>query len=185
MNPERVGAITRASAEERGTIVDDDQAVLLSRRRLLETGALAVASLTLPSSSALASRRPAGTLATMAAPARRFPRKGYRRSRFAPHVGTPVKLRPHGAAAVRVQLVAVEDVPHVKGLAGASDTYVLRFRGPSAQPLAEGIVGVRHPRFGTLQLHIAPVVADGPTRDYLAAINRRIPRHGRDASRPR
>lgn len=164
--------------------MDDDQAVLLSRRRLLETGALAVASLTLVSSSARASARPAGALAT-AAPAGRFPSTGYRRSRFAPHVGTPVKLRPHGGAAVRVQLVAVEDVPHVRGLAGASDAYVLRFRGPSAQPLAEGIVGVRHPHFGTLQLYIAPVAADGPTRDYLAAINRRIPRHGRGASRPR
>ncbi|MDX6679974.1 MAG: hypothetical protein QOG94_13 [Solirubrobacteraceae bacterium] len=153
--------------------MDDDQAVLLSRRRLLRAGALAVASAALPSTSAFASSRPAGAIAR--APARRFSRKGYRRSRFEPHVGTPIKLRPHGGAAVRARLAAVEDVPNVKGLAGASDAYVLRFRGSSAQPLAEGIVGVRHPRFGTLQLYISPLAADGPNQDYLAVINRRIP----------
>lgn len=178
-------ARSRAFAEERGTIVDDDQAVLLSRRRLLETGALAVAGLTLPAPSALASARPAGAAAETAAPARRFLRKGYRRSRFEPHVGTAVKLRPHGGAAVRVQLASVEDVAHVRGLAGASDAYVLRFRGSSAQPLPEGIVGVRHPHFGTLQLYVVAVAVEGLTQDYLAVINRRIPRHARAAARRR
>ena len=163
--------------------MDDDPAALLSRRLLLETGALAVASLTLLNSSALASARPADATATTAQPAGPFSRKGYRRSRFEPHVGTTVKLRPHGGAAVRVQLAAIEDVAHVAGLAGASDAYVLRFRGPSAQPLAEGIAGVRHPHFGTLQLYIVPVAADGATRDYLAAINRRIPRDARGKAR--
>ena len=159
--------------------MDDDQAVLLSRRRVLETGALAVASLTLLDATAFAAPPPSLVAGEKASPTRRYLRKGYRRSRFEPHVGTPVKLRPHGAAAVRVQLAAVEDVPHVKGLAGASNAYVLRFRGPSSQPLPEGIVGVRHKHFGTLQLYIVPVAADGLTQDYLAAINRRIPRNAR------
>jgi hypothetical protein len=162
--------------------VDDGQAGFLTRRRLLETGAIAVASMTLPDASAFASKR-TDVVARTAAPAARYSRKGYRRSRFAPHVGTTVKLRPHGGAAVRVQLAAVEDVAHVKGLAGVPDAYVLRFRGPSSQPLPEGIVGVRHRDFGTLQLYIAPGGADGTTQDYLAAINRRIPRRARSGRR--
>jgi hypothetical protein len=161
--------------------VDDDHAGLLTRRRLLGTGALAVASLALPDAGFAAPQLHAS--AKTAAPAPRFTRKGYRRSRFEPHVGTPVKLRPPGGAAVRAQLAAVEDVPNVKGLAGASDAYTLRFRGPASQPLAEGIVGVRHRQFGTLQLYIAPVPADGAHQDYLAAINRRIPRGARAAAR--
>ncbi|MDX6676859.1 MAG: hypothetical protein QOE31_911 [Solirubrobacteraceae bacterium] len=163
--------------------MQDDHAGLLSRRRLLETGAVAAASLTLLDSSAFASvQRLSATPKTTDPAPLSYTRKGYRRSRFAPHVGTTVKLRPHGAAAVRAQLAAVEDVAHVKGLAGASDAYVLRFRGPSSQPLAEGIVGVRHRDFGTLQLYITPTAPDGPNQDYLAAINRRIPRRERSAA---
>jgi len=78
-----------------------------------------------------------------------------------------------------VELAAVEDVPNVTGLEGATDAYVLRFRGSAAQPLPEGIVGVRHRHFGTLQLYITPVPAAGPDQDYLAVINRRIPRNAR------
>ena len=58
---------------------------------------------------------------------------------------------------------------------------MLRFRGPAAQPLPEGIVGVRHKDFGTLQLYISRPPADGPNQDYLASINRRIPRNKRRA----
>jgi hypothetical protein len=164
-------------------VVDDDRAVLLSRRRLLETGAIALASATLLNTPAFAATERLATTAKSAGPRRRLIRKGYRRARFSPHVGTTVKLRPHGGAAVRMQLAAVEDVPHVKGLAGASDAYVLRFRGPSSQPLPEGIVGVRHRHFGTLQLYVTPIAPDGPNQDYLAAINRRIPRRERVAPR--
>jgi hypothetical protein len=145
---------------------------------MLQAGAVAVASIALPESSAAASARlRAG--AKVAQPARRAIRKGYRRARFEPHVGTTVKLRPPGGAARRVRLAAVEDVANSSALAGAQDAYVLRFRGPAARPLAEGIVAVRHPRFGTLRLYIAPLPADGPNRDYLALVNRRIPRRAR------
>jgi len=165
--------------------VEDGSDRLLSRRRLLETGAAAAASLTLLDSSALASHKKVTDTLTRAQPVRKFARKGYGRSRFAPHVGTTVKLRPPGGAAVRAELFAVEDVANVKGLAGAKDAYTLRFRGPAAAPLAEGIVGVRHKHFGTLQLFISPAgSAGGETRDYTAAINRRIPRNARRRRRP-
>ena len=125
MNDKTVESAARSRAppsNERGTIVDDDHAGLLTRRRLLATGAIAVASVTLPDTTASASPRRAAVSAK-ATPRARFARKGYRRSRFEPHVGTVVKLRPHGGTAVRVQLAAVEDVAYVKGLAGAADAY--------------------------------------------------------------
>jgi hypothetical protein len=81
--------------------------------------------------------------------------------------------------------VGVEDVANVNGLAGAQDVYLLRFRGPALPRLEEGIVGVRHPRFGTLELFIVPAPADGPYRDYVAAINRRIPGRERRRIAPR
>jgi hypothetical protein len=160
-------------------IVDDAQGRLLSRRRMLQVGAVAVASIALPESSAAAARRRLNAGAKTAQPVRRAIRKGYRRARFEPHVGTTVKLRPPGGAALRVKLAAVEDVANSSALAGAQDAYVLRFRGPAARPLTEGIVAVRHPRFGTLRLYIDALPADGPNRDYLAIINRRIPRRAR------
>jgi hypothetical protein len=165
--------------DERGVIVDDARDRLLSRRRMLQVGALAVASIALPESSAAAARRRLRAGPKTAQPARRAIRTGYRRARFEPHVGTTVKLRPPGGAALRVKLVGVEDVANVPSLASAQDAYVLRFRGPTARPLAEGIVAVRHPRFGTLRLYISAAPADGPNRDYLAVVNRRIPRRAR------
>ena len=160
--------------------MDEGQDGLLTRRRVLQTGAALVASAALPDVAFGAEGAPRIGAKTAGTGARHL-RKGYRRRRFAPHVGTSVKLRPHGGAAQRVQLAGVEDVPNVAGLKGASDAYVLRFRGPAAQTLPEGIVGVRHKHFGTLQLYISRPPADGPNQDYLAAINRRIPRNKRRA----
>jgi hypothetical protein len=159
--------------------VDEDQETLLTRRRLLATGAVAVAAITLPEASASAKTYSAG--AKTAKPLPRFTRTGYRRSRFQPHVGAPVKLRPRGGAAVRGQLAGIEDVPNVKGLAGDQDAYTLRFRAPAAQPLPEGIVGIRNKQFGVIELYVTAASANGATQDYLAVINRRIPRSARRA----
>ena len=160
--------------------MDEGQDGLLTRRRVLQTGAVLVASAALPDAAFGAAKAPRMGAKTTGAAVRHL-RKGYRRRRFAPHVGTSVKLRPHGGGAQRVQLAGVEDVPNVTGLKGATDAYVLRFRGPAAQPLPEGIVGVRHKDFGTLQLYISRPPADGANQDYLASINRRIPRNKRRA----
>jgi hypothetical protein len=180
-------AARRAAAPPRTgtTIMDDEEDGLLSRRRLLETGALGAAGLALLGADAFAAPRRFATAAAQSANAVPPVREGYRRSRFEPHVGTTAQLRAPGSPAVLVQLAAVEDVAQVEGLAGAQDAYVLRFRGPAAQPLGEGMVTVRHRRFGTLRLHVAPAVAGATTQDYLAAINRRIPRDATRGARHR
>jgi len=82
-----------ARRDETRTVVDEDQDTLLTRRRLLATGAVAVAAITLPEASASASTQTAAAAKEKLA---RSSRKGYRRSRFDPHVGAPVKLRPRG-----------------------------------------------------------------------------------------
>jgi hypothetical protein len=161
--------------------VDDDQDNLLTRRRLLATGAVVVAGVALPETNASAK----GLFASerQATPLPHYARKGYRRTRFSPHVGTPVKLRPRGGAAVRGTLSGIEDVPYVKGLAGDQDAYSLRFRGPVTPLLPEGIVGIRHKHFGVVELYITPLPSDGYGQDYRAVINRRVPRNARHAPR--
>jgi hypothetical protein len=162
--------------------VDEDQKTLLTRRRLLATGAVAAAAVTLPDTSASAKLYKAA--ASKVKPLPRFTRTGWRRSRFEPHLGAPVKLRPLGGAAVRGQLVGVEDVANVTGLAGHQDAYTLRFRAPAALPLAAGVVGVRNNQFGVVELYMTPVPAQGANQDYLAVINRRVSRSAL-RSRPR
>ena len=119
--------------------------------------------------------------AKKAKPLPRYARTGYRRARFAPHVGAPVKLRPRGAGAVRGTLIAIEDVPYVKSLAGHQDVYTLRFRGPAAPLLPEGIVGIRNKQFGVIELYVTPAPPAGGGQDYFATINRHVPRSARRA----
>jgi hypothetical protein len=167
--------------QERGTVVDEDQEGLLTRRRLLATGAAAAASVTLLDTNASAKTYMAA--AKQAKPAARYARTGYRRKRFAPHVGAPVKLRPRGGAAVRGTLVAIEDVPNVRSLAGDQDAYSLLLRGPAAPLLPEGIIGIRNNHFGVIELYVTPVPSPLGVQDYLATINRRVPRNARRARR--
>ncbi len=161
--------------------MDEDQETLVTRRRLLAAGAVVAAGVALPPSSAFARTYASGT--TQARFHTRYARKGYRRSRFAPHVGTPVKLRPRGGAAIRANLLAIQDVPHVKGLAGDQDAYTLHFRAPASPLLPEGIMGIRHKDFGVVELYVTPAPAGPGAQDYLAVINRRIPRNARRAPR--
>jgi hypothetical protein len=161
--------------------VDDEQESLLTRRRLLASGAVVVAGVVLPEASASAKGLVAGS--KQAKPLPRYTRTGYRRARFSPHVGAPVKLRPRGGAAVRGTLVGIEDVPYVKSLAGDQDAYSLRFRGPAAPLLPEGIVGIRNKHFGVIELYITALPAGGGFQNYRAVINRRVPRNARRAPR--
>jgi hypothetical protein len=98
---------------------------------------------------------------------------GFKRARFAPHVGTAVKLRPAGAPAVRAQLVAVEDLAgdSVRHLAGSQNAYALRFRAPSSLQI-QGTVGIRHPSFGVVALFVTPSTSAPGHQDYIAVINR-------------
>ncbi|MEA2180916.1 MAG: hypothetical protein QOF69_101 [Solirubrobacteraceae bacterium] len=99
---------------------------------------------------------------------------GFKRARFAPHVGTAVKLRPAGAPALRAQLVAVEDLAgdSVRHLAGSQNAYALRFRAPSSLQLPQGTVGIRHPSFGVVRLFVTPSTSAPSYQDYIAVINR-------------
>jgi hypothetical protein len=159
--------------------VDEDQDALLTRRRLLAAGAVAAAGVALPAASASAKR--SATVAKAATSARRYATRGYRRSRFEPHIGTPVELCPRGGVAVSGTLASIEDVPNVKGLAGDQDAYTLRLRAAAAQPLPAGIARLRHQHFGAVELYLTPVSANGLDQDYLAVINRRVPRNARHA----
>lgn len=161
--------------------MEDAQDTLLTRRRLLATGAIVVAGVALPETSASAQGLFASAKQAKRLP--RYARKGYRRARFTPHVGTPVKLRPRGGAAVRGTLAGIEDVPYVKGLVGDQDAYSLRFRAAATPLLPEGIAGIRHKYFGVVELYVTPLPSDGLSQDYLAVINRRVPRSARHALR--
>ncbi len=163
--------------------MDEDQETLLTRRRVLVAGAVIVASAALPQAGASANTYAAGT--KKAKPLARYARTGYRRSRFAPHVGGPVKLRPRGGAAVRATLLAIEDVPYVRSLAGHEDVYTLRFRGPAAPVVPAGIMGIRHKHFGVVELYVTAASAGPGTQDYVAVINRHVPRSARRAARAR
>lgn len=159
--------------------MDEDKETLLTRRRLLATGAVVVVGATL--SQATASARAYAAAATKAAPLARFARHGYGRSRFAPHVGGPVTLRSRGGAAVGATLLAVEDVPFVASLAGHEDVYTLRFGAAALLP--EGVTVVRSKRFGAVDLYLTPAPAGAGAQDYLATVNRHIPRSARRAAR--
>jgi hypothetical protein len=163
--------------------VDEDQQTLLTRRRLIATGAVMAAGAMVPQANASAKARAAA--AKQAEPPARYTRAGYRRARFAPHVGQPVALRPRGGAAVAATLAAIHDVPYVKGLAGDQDAYTLCFRGPATPLLPEGVVAIVNERFGAVELYIAPVASAAGAQDYLAVINRRVPRSARRTTRAR
>ena len=139
---------------------------LLTRRRVLVAGISAAVGATLLDFGAVASAKPPAKL--------RFRRKGFKRARFAPHVGTKVKLRPAGEPAIRVRLVGVEDLAgeSVRHLAGSQDAYRLRFRGPPSLQLEQSTVGIRHPRFGVVRLFVTPSTSAPGFQDYLAVINR-------------
>lgn len=151
----------------------DDGQYLLTRRGALRCGALGVAAFALLDGATVAAAK-----TTRALPRVRPLTKGWKRRRFEPHVGTKVKLRPAGAPAVRVRLVAVEDLAgeSVRHLAGSQDAYALRFRGPRSLRVAQGTVGIRHPRFGVIRLFVTPSTTTARTQDYVAIINREIPR---------
>ena len=151
----------------------DDTPYLLTRRSTLRCGALGVAAFALLDGATVASAK-----ATRALPRVRLLTKGWKRRRFEPHVGTKVKFRPAGAPAVRVRLVAVEDLAgaSVEHLAVSQNAYALRFRGPRSLRVTQGTVGIRHPRFGVIRLFVTPSTVTAKTQDYVAIVNRDVPK---------
>jgi hypothetical protein len=155
---------------------EDDGQYLLTRRSSLRCGALGAAAFVLLDGAAVAAARTIRPL-----PRVRLLTKGWKRRRFEPHIGTKVKFRAAGAPAVRVHLAGVEDLlgPSVKHLAGAQNAYVLRFRGPRSLRVAQGTVGIRHPRFGVIRLFVTPSTTTATTQDYVAIVNRHVPKRTR------
>jgi hypothetical protein len=154
----------------------DDEQYLLTRRGALRCGALGAAAFVLLDGATIASAQ-----TTRPLPRVRLLKKGWKRRRFEPHIGTKVKFRPAGAPAVRVQLAGVEDLvgASVGHLAASQDAYMLRFRGPRSLRLAQGTVGVRHPRFGVIRLFVTPSTTTATTQDYVAIVNRHVPKRTR------
>ncbi len=152
---------------------------LLTRRSALRHGAIAVAAFALLDGATVASAKVARGRVR---PRIRAIRKGWRRARFEPHVGAAVRFRPDGAPAVRARLVAVEDLagPDAR-LAGSQRAYALRFRAPRSQQIGQGMVAIRHPRFGVVRLFVTPSATGRSTQDYVAIVNRQLPKHDKRA----
>jgi hypothetical protein len=165
--------MARIRETETSAVSTRDEWDLLTRRGALRCAALGAAAFALLDGATIAAAK-----TTQALPRVRLPKSGWKRRRFEPHVGTKVKFRPQGAAAVRVRFVGVEDLEgaSVEHLAGSQDAYLLRFRGPSSLRVQQGTVGIRHPRFGVIRLFVTPSGATARTRDYVAIINRAVPK---------
>lgn len=149
-----------------------------TRRCALRAGALGVAAFALLDGATVASAK-----ATRALPRVRLLKKGCKRRRFEPHIGTKVKFRPAGAPAVRARLIGVEDLAGeaVKHLAWSQDAYVLRFGTPRSLHITQGTVGIRHPRFGVIRLFVTPSTTTARAQEYVAIANRAVPEKRRRA----
>lgn len=101
-----------------------------------------------------------------------------RRSRFTPYVGQRVTLTPHRGSRLLGKLVAVEDLP-TASLAGSEHAYALRFRARTTPGLQREITSVQHPNFGTVKLLMSEGGAVDGGQDYLAVVNRVVPRTAR------
>jgi hypothetical protein len=103
----------------------------------------------------------------VAAPARaaRGPHR-LTRSRFAPLVGSKVRLTGPGGARDVLLTAAAATAP---GAAGER-RFSLRFEDHSGRPLPEGIYTVAHRRIGTVDLFLAPV--GSASGRYEAVVNR-------------
>jgi len=141
----------------------DVESPQLTRRNLLVTGGTTLAGVFLTD------------LGTAAAARARPIRRGYRRARFAPHVGDRVTLTAPGGPPVRGRLVAVENVPRRK-LAGSQRAYVLRFRVSPKARFSQRITTVRHPRFGKVKLLMVEGRSTRKGQEYVATVNRVVPR---------
>jgi hypothetical protein len=141
------------------TLMDDSTGI--SRRTLLQAGGAAVVGAVFADFGAIASASTGPV--------------SLKRSRFVPYIGQRVHLTPHRGARVVGTLVAVEDVP-AKSLAGSEHAYVLRFRATTTPRMRREITSVQHPKFGSVQLLMTEGGAVGGRQDYLAVVNRVIPR---------
>jgi len=133
----------------------------LTRRRLLQSGGVALVAVAV------------GELPALASPARGA--AALRRSTFAPLVGDEFMLDD-----VRVQLAAVDRYGRGRArTARDSDAaFVLIFHAPKRAPrLEQAVMTIRHPRIGAVELLVSPAGTGRRGLDYTAVVDtRRAPR---------
>jgi hypothetical protein len=111
--------------------------------------------------------------APLTRPPKASPHPVYRRSRFAPRVGTVVPVAdPAGA---RLRLEGVGDISDGRrGIAdGHEHAFSLRFRQVNGPVLAQGTYTLAFPGFGPVALFLVPV-GQPDRRRYEAVVNRLI-----------
>jgi hypothetical protein len=135
---------------------------LLTRRRVLRDGGIAVAGLTL--------WEPARALAART--------RGLHRSDYTPWVGHRFRLAVPDLTPVLATLVGVLDFPGraMRPLKGSQDAFILIFRAPPEAPrLGQAVTDVGHPQGYTTRLLLSPNGMRRPGFEYAAVINRARP----------
>jgi hypothetical protein len=98
------------------------------------------------------------------------------RSSFAKHLGETFQVRAESSPLVGMQLVEVRDLRSGAGSSGASEhNFLLSFRGPRDQPIAQGTYDFAHDGIGDFPLFIVPMAPDENARYYEAIFNRQQP----------
>jgi hypothetical protein len=137
----------------------------ITRASLLKAGAAAAITL-------------AGVGTADALTARGVPRH-VRRSSWEPLVGRTVEARAGRMRAVRLRVVAVEDLASgpvpTAALSGSEDAFSVVLRGPSSPLLGQAVVPIRHPTLGTTPLLLVPARAGKAGQDYVVTVNRARP----------
>lgn len=149
------------------TIDSDDVLGRLTRRRLVQAGGAAAASLYL------------GTLPSRAAAAVAPAAPAYlRRSSYAMLKNSAFAVAGARGAKTTLRLTAVADLARARlesSLRDRDDAFALTFTGPSGAPLASATHELRHPRLGTFSVFMAPV--GRPTRSaqrYEVVVDRSV-----------
>ena len=101
------------------------------------------------------------------------------RSSFAPHLGDTFAARAGSSSSVAVRLVDIRDLragaldsAHTQPGVDGEHNFLLSFRGPLDQPLAQGTYEFAHDRFGSFALFIVPMAPEQDARYYESIFNR-------------
>jgi len=137
----------------------------VTRRRLLQTGAVAGAALAL-----------GGTRG--AAPARAQDVPAYlRRSSYSALVGTSFAAPTPTAAAVSLTLVEVADLVRARQdatLRGSDQAFALVLNGPRDPVLEQGTRELRHPALGAFEVFVVPVERSSGSQHYELVVDRSV-----------
>lgn len=144
---------------------DLDSASGMTRRRLVQVGGAAAATIYLAGLTSAAA-----VAATVAAPAY------LRRASYAALRGTTFTASGAAGASVALRLDDVADLVRArteKALAGRDDAFALTLSGPRATPLAAGSYAIGHASLGSFSLFLAPVGRPSATlQSYEVVVDR-------------